>query len=121
LSEPYAAPGIERVYYSLNLMFIDEKAAGMSRDAVVKALKAEGVDVAAYQWKLLNTYPMFAESQWWRHMPVLPDPASIPGCDEANRTAINLPYFTSDQPELIEQYGNAFEKVWANRESIGKA
>ncbi len=121
LVEPYAAPGIDRVYYSLNLMFIDEKAAGMSREAAVNALKAEGVDVAAYQWKLLNTYPMFAESQWWRHMPVLPDPASIPGCDEANRTAINLPYFTSDQPELIEQYGNAFEKVWANRESIGKA
>ena len=40
------------------------------------------------------------------------------GCDEANRKAIQLPYFTSEQPELIEQYVAAFEKVWAHRDSL---
>lgn len=120
LTEQYAAPGIQRVYYSKNLMFIDEKQAGMTREAAVKALQAEGVDVSVFEWKLLHKYPIFSESQWWRHMPVLPDPQRIPGCDEANRKAIQVAYFTSDQPELIEQYGNAFEKVWAHRERIGK-
>jgi dTDP-4-amino-4,6-dideoxygalactose transaminase len=112
---------MKRVYYSKNIMFIDEKKAGMSRAAAVKALKAEGVDVAEYSWTLLNTYPVFSEEKWWRHMPVLPAPDSVPGCDEVNRTAILAPYFTSDQPELAEQYVKAFEKVWAHREEIGKA
>jgi dTDP-4-amino-4,6-dideoxygalactose transaminase len=121
LSEQYARPDMQRVYYSKNLMFIDEKAAGMSRKSVVEALAAEGVDVSEYSWKLLHTYPVFQEEKWWRHMPVLPDPDSVPGCDEANRTAISLPYFTSEQPELIDQYIVAFEKVWAHRDKLSKA
>lgn len=120
LTEQYVAPGVDRVFYAKNIMFIDEKKAGMSRTAAVKALKAEGVDVSEYNWTLLHTYPVFSETQWWRHMPVLPEPDSIPGCEEVNRTAVLMPYFTSDQPELVEQYVKAFEKVWAHRESIGK-
>ncbi|HNR33381.1 MAG TPA: DegT/DnrJ/EryC1/StrS family aminotransferase [Candidatus Hydrogenedentes bacterium] len=120
LSEQYARPDMQRVCYSSNLMFIDEQAAGMSRAAAVKALQAEGVDVGEYSWTLLHTYPIFSESQWWRHMPVLPVPDSVPGCDEANRKAIRLPYFTSEQPELVDQYIAAFEKVWAHRDAIGR-
>ncbi len=116
LSEQYVRPDTTRVFYSKNLMFIDEAKAGASRSALVKALQAEGVDVAEYGWKLLHTYPIFAEDKWWRHMPVLTD--KVPGCDEANKQAIALPYFTSDQPELIEQYAAAFEKVWAHRDSL---
>jgi dTDP-4-amino-4,6-dideoxygalactose transaminase len=119
LSEQYAAPNMDRVCYSRNLMFIDEKVAGMSRSKVVEALKAEGVDVATYSWTLLHDYPMFSESEWWRYMPVLPKAGSTLGCDEVNRTAISLAYFTSDQPELTEQYAAAFEKVWAHRDKIG--
>lgn len=119
LDEPYARPDIQRVYYSKNLMFIDEAKAGMSREAAVKALQAEGVDVSSYAWTLLHTYPIFSETKWWRHMPVLPE--TVPGCDEANRKAIQLPYFTSEQPELVEQYVAAFEKVWAHRNALGKA
>ena len=121
LTEQYARPGTERVYYSKNIMFIDEKKAGMSRAAAVKALQAEGVEAIEYGWTLVHSFAMFSEPQWWRHQPVLPAPDSLPGCDEVNRTGILLPYFTSDQPELIEQYGNAFEKVWAHRDAIGKA
>jgi hypothetical protein len=68
---------------------------------------------------MLHEYPIFAESQWWRHMPVLPNPDSIPGALEANRTAIQVAYFTSSQSELIDQYGAAFEKVWAHRKELG--
>ncbi|MBP8132183.1 MAG: DegT/DnrJ/EryC1/StrS family aminotransferase [Candidatus Hydrogenedentes bacterium] len=121
LTEQYARPDMQRVYYAANLMFIDEKKVGMSRETAVKALQAEGVDVGEYSWTLLHTYPIFSEEKWWRHMPVLPAPDSVPGCDEANRTAIRLPYWTSEQPELVDQYAAAFEKVWAHRDALGKA
>lgn len=116
LSAQYVRPDMERVFYSKNLMFIDEKRAGAPIGALIKALKAEGVGVAKYNWTLLHTYPIFSESQWWRHMPVLPD--KVPGCDEANKQVISLPVFTSEHPELVEQYAKAFEKVWAHRGSL---
>ena len=119
LTAQYEGPDIHRVFYSRNFLFLDEKQAGMPRDKVVEALKAEGVDVAAYSWTLLHTYPIFKEEKWWRHMPVLPE--SVPACDEINRKTLSLPYFTSAQPELVEQYAAAFEKVWAHRDSLGKA
>ena len=40
--------------------------------------------------------------------------------EQANRTAVALPYFTSAVPELVDQYANAFEKVWAQRNQLGK-
>ncbi len=116
LSAQYTRPDIDRVHYSKNLMLIDEAEAGMSREAAVKALQAEGVSVSNFTWTLLHTYPIFSESKWWRHMPTLPE--SVPGCDEANRKAIQLPYWTSDQPDLLEQYVAAFEKVWAHRAEL---
>jgi dTDP-4-amino-4,6-dideoxygalactose transaminase len=118
VTEQYARPDSQRVYYNKNIIFIDEKKAGMSRAAVVKALVAEGVDAAEYTWKCLNTYPVFQEEKWWRHMPVLPKEGTMPGCDEANRTAVILPLWTSEQPDLVQQYGNAFEKVWAHKDQI---
>jgi perosamine synthetase len=121
LTEQYAGPGIDRVYYSKNFLFIDEKKAGMSRSTVVKALQAEGVDVAEYSLKLQHTYPFYREKKWWSHLPVLPKEGSLPGCEEANRKAIQVALFTSDKPELNEQYAKAFEKVWAHRKELGKA
>ena len=116
LTAQYVRSGIDRVYYSKNLFFIDEAQAGFSREKAVEALQAEGVDVSVYTWTLLHTYPLMSESKYWRHMPVLPD--AVPGCDQANRQAIQLPYWTSDQPELVEQYAAAFEKVWANKKKL---
>ncbi|MCX8063928.1 MAG: DegT/DnrJ/EryC1/StrS family aminotransferase [Candidatus Hydrogenedentes bacterium] len=118
LTAQYVRPDAERVYYSRNLLFIDEAKAGASRSAIVKALKAEGVDIVEYQWTLLHTYPIFSESQWWEYMPVLPKEGTPKGCDEANKTTISLPYFTTEQPELVEQYIHAFEKVWAHIDEL---
>jgi len=120
LSPQYVRPDMTRVYYFSNMMFLDESEAGMSRASAVEALKAEGADVNEFTWTLLHTYPVFSETEWWRHMPVLPEPGTVPGCDEANLKAIVLPYFTSEQPELVEQYAQAFEKVWAHRDMLGK-
>jgi dTDP-4-amino-4,6-dideoxygalactose transaminase len=115
LAEQRTRPDAERLYYSTNMLFLDEGKAGVSRAEVVKALQAEGVRASAYSYRLQHKCPLYHEAQWWDHLPVIPD---LPGCEEANRTAISLPYFTTLVPELVEQYARAFEKVWAHRTEL---
>jgi len=116
--QTYNRPDMERLYYAANMLFIDEKEAGMSRAAAVKALQAEGVRARAYSYRLQHKCPLYSEPQWWHHPPVIPE---LPGCEQSNSTAISLPYFTSQVPDLVEQYAKAFEKVWAHRKELGKA
>jgi dTDP-4-amino-4,6-dideoxygalactose transaminase len=116
LSAPICRSDCQRVYYSGSHLFIDPAKAGMSRDACVKALQAEGVPINGYGWALLHKYVMFREEKWWPHLPILPD--KVPGCDEANQTAMFMPLLTSDSPELVDQYVKAFEKVWAHRKEL---
>jgi perosamine synthetase len=116
LFAPDVRPECQRVHYSRNLMFLDPAKAGMSREACVKALVAEGVDIVPFGWGCLHEFTVFKEAKWWHHLPAVPD--KMPGCHEANRTAISLPYFTSEQPEVVDQYVKAFEKVWAHRKEL---
>jgi len=44
----------------------------------------------------------------------------LPGSEKANATAISLPYFTKEVPELVEQYIAAFQKVWANKDEVAR-
>ncbi|NQV33850.1 MAG: DegT/DnrJ/EryC1/StrS family aminotransferase [Phycisphaeraceae bacterium] len=106
---------MKRIYYSWNMLFINEKEAGMSRNNCVKALAAEGVRTSAFSYRLQHKCPLYAESEWWHHKPVIPE---LPGSEQANVTAIPLPYFTSEVPELVTQYVKAFEKVWAHRKEL---
>jgi dTDP-4-amino-4,6-dideoxygalactose transaminase len=117
LYEQKTRPDCDRIYYSSNKLFLDEKQAGMTRDACVKALQAEGVRASGSPYPLQHKMPLYSEAQWWHHPPVIPE---LPGSEEANATGISLPYFTSDQPELAEQYVLAFEKVWAHRKQLAK-
>jgi len=109
---------MQRLYYAWNMLFIDEKEAGMTRAAAVKALRAEGVHTSEFSYLLQHKCDLYREAAWWHHLPVIPE---LPGSEQANATAIPLPYFTSDVPELVEQYARAFEKVWAHREELGRA
>jgi dTDP-4-amino-4,6-dideoxygalactose transaminase len=43
--EPHCRPDQKRVYYHRNMLLIDFKKLGFSRDALIKALRVEGVDV----------------------------------------------------------------------------
>lgn len=106
---------VERLHYAWNMLFIDEAEAGMTRDKAVEALRAEGVRADALHYTLQHTLPLYAEEQWWHHKPVIPD---LPGSVKANATCIALPYFTSEVPELVDQYIKAFEKVWAHRKEL---
>ena len=117
LFEQAARPDMQRIYYASNMLFIDEALAGMSRAACVMALAAEGVRASASSYPLQHKMPLYAEAKWWHHAPAIPE---LPGSEQANRTAISLPMFTSDVPELVDQYAKAFEKVWAHRKELGK-
>ena len=108
---------MQRLYYASNMLFIDESEAGMSRAACVKALQAEGVRAHASSYLLQHKCPLYQDPQWWHHLPTLPE---LPGSEQANKTAIALPYFTSQMPEVMDQYVKAFEKVWAKRSDLAK-
>jgi dTDP-4-amino-4,6-dideoxygalactose transaminase len=118
LYEQAARPDMKRIYYAENMFFIDEAEAGMSRQACVRALQAEGVRARAHTYTLQHKLPLYSEAAWWHHQPTIPE---LPGSEQANRTAIALPLFTSDVPELVDQYARAFEKVWAHRKELGKS
>ena len=115
LEQTYNRPDMKRLHYSWNMLFIDEKKAGMSRAAAVKALQAEGVNTSNFSYTLQHKLPIYSEAQWWHHKPLIPE---LPGSEKANQWALPLPYFTSDQPDLCDQYVKAFEKVWAHRDKL---
>jgi dTDP-4-amino-4,6-dideoxygalactose transaminase len=118
LSEPVCRPDQERVYYSTNMLFLDEAKAGMSRAAVVKALAAEGVSIGAGDYPENHKCKIYSEPQWWHHP--IDVPKVLLGCQEVNARALNVGLFHQNVPELVEQYAKAFEKVWAHREAVAK-
>ncbi|NLY01923.1 MAG: aminotransferase class I/II-fold pyridoxal phosphate-dependent enzyme [Rhodopirellula sp.] len=113
--QSYGRKDMDRLYYAQNMLFINEKEAGMSRAACVKALQAEGVSASAYSYRLQHKCPLYSDAQWWHHAPTIPE---LPGSEAANAGNIGLPYFTTEVPELVDQYAKAFEKVWAHRKEI---
>lgn len=119
ISEPTLPTGVKRVYWRWNILFLDPAKAGMSRDAAIKALKAEGVAAGPLNYSTSHRDTAFNEPEWWHHAPVIPD--RLPGLEEALKTGISLPRFTKPVPELIDQYVASFEKVWAHRAELGKA
>jgi perosamine synthetase len=116
LYEQQNRPDVDRVYYASNRFLLNETEAGMSRDACVKALKAEGVAAGAAGAQFLCKNPIFHEAEWWHHLPVMAD--RFPGAEEVDKRGISLPFFTKEVPELNEQYIKAFEKVWAHRKEL---
>jgi dTDP-4-amino-4,6-dideoxygalactose transaminase len=115
LSEPPTRPEMKRIYYAVNALFLNEAKAGVSRAALTKALQAEGVRARAYSYPLQHKFALYREKEWWHHPPHIPE---LPGSEQANRTTVALPYFTSAVPELVDQYAKAFEKVWAHRRQL---
>jgi len=103
-------PDAVRVYYEQNLLHLDEAKAGFSRQAMLKALNAEGVRAKAGQYMQQHKQRIYSEAKWWHHAPVIPT-GDLPGCAQLNRTSFHLPLFHEDAPEVIDQYATAFEKV----------
>jgi dTDP-4-amino-4,6-dideoxygalactose transaminase len=120
LSEPYIGPVMKRVYYAINMLLLDEKKAGFTRDQARKALEAEGVKFGGFAsgYPEQHKFHIYSEAKWWHHP--IKVPATLPGTAKVNRTALHLPLFYEDQPDLDDQYVKAFEKVWANKEAVAK-
>jgi perosamine synthetase len=120
LAEPWVRPDMRRVYYAINQLFLDEQKAGFNRAQLTKALAAEGVRFGGFSggYPEQHKFRLYAEAKWWHHP--ISIPASLPGTEQVNRTALHLPLFYADQPDLMDQYGRAFEKVWAHRAEVAK-
>lgn len=120
LNEPWIRPDMERVYYAINMLLLDEKKAGLTRNQVMKALQAEGVRFGGFAtgYPEQHKFHMYSETKWWHHP--INIPSSLPGTEQVNRTALHLPLFYEDAPELDEQYVKAFEKVWARKGDVAK-
>jgi dTDP-4-amino-4,6-dideoxygalactose transaminase len=120
LSEPWIRPDIKRVYYAINMLLLDEKKAGFTRNQVMKALQAEGVKFGGFAggYPEQHKFHLYSEAKWWHHP--IKVPAVLPGTAQVNATALHLPLFYEDVPELDEQYVKAFEKVWANKDNVAK-
>jgi perosamine synthetase len=119
VTEPHCRSDQKRVYYHRNMLLMDFKKLGFSRDALVKALKAEGVDVNFWDYPEQHKLKIYSEAKWWHHAPVIPP--SMPGNAYINANHIFLPLFYKEAPELIGQYVSAFEKIWAHRAELAKA
>ena len=120
LSEPWIRSDMKRVYYAINMLLLDEKKAGFTRNQAMKALQAEGVKFGGFAtgYPEQHKFKLYSETRWWPHP--INVPATLPGCEKVNRTALHLPLFYEDAPELEDQYVKAFEKVWARKTEIAK-
>jgi len=119
LFEPRCRKDQQRVYYNGNMLFIDAKKAGMSRDAILAALKAEGVRATMWDYPEQHKLKIYSEAKWWHHQPAIPQ--QMPGNAHVNGNHIFLPLLYGEAPELIDQTAHAFEKVWAHRGELSKA
>jgi dTDP-4-amino-4,6-dideoxygalactose transaminase len=119
ITEPLCRIDQKRVYYHRNMLFVDFKKLGFSRDALVKALKAEGVDANFWDYPEQHKLKIYSEEKWWHHPPAIP--AAMPGNAYVNANHIFLPIFYEEAPEEIGQYVSAFQKVWSHKKAQAQA
>ena len=119
LSRQHCRPDAKRVYWASQILFLDKSKTGAGKDALVKALQAEGVRIQHCVYEEQHKYALYSEAKWWHHPPEIP--RDLPGTTQVNRTAVRLPLFYEEAPELLEQYAKAFEKVWAHRSQLGRS
>ncbi|HKW99441.1 MAG TPA: DegT/DnrJ/EryC1/StrS family aminotransferase [Bryobacteraceae bacterium] len=119
LREPRCRADQKRAYYYANMLLLDSAKTGFARDALVKALRAEGVRVSVWDYPEQHRLKIYSEAKWWHHAPAIPP--SMPGNKEVNSTHIFLPLMHGEAQELIDQYVRAFEKIWSHRAEVAAA
>jgi len=116
-------------YYTLSLNF-DEDGAGVSRNTVLEALAAEGVEVGAYvpspipSWERLRTAGYRGPKTIWtrplRAAGVKYRSLELPGCEEKVRRAVDMDWnYIRRTPGRMRALANVFEKIEANLDALG--
>lgn len=126
----FLAPAeVERVYFEF-LVAHDEEVTGVPTPVLVEALQAEGALVQAPRYPLLHRQPVFTEGEWARIARLRPaadralpafGPADLPRTESGNEKLVKLPSFPSADRALLEQYGDAFEKVLSHADALPRA
>jgi dTDP-4-amino-4,6-dideoxygalactose transaminase len=116
ITEPFERPDQHRAYYGWNILFLDFKQAGFTREKLIKALLAEGVTARFWDYPEQHKLKIYSEAKWWHHLPEIP--ATMPGTDYVNANHFMLPLFYGEASELNQQYAKAFQKVWAHRKEL---
>lgn len=120
---------IERQYFMFMIENRKERT-GLSTEQLVKALRAEGCQVAPNRYPLLHQQPVFTEDVFidmarLRHVPreSLPvyKPDALPRTQAGNQRLVLMPLFHRADRSVIDQYAKAFEKVIGAAEEIGRA
>jgi dTDP-4-amino-4,6-dideoxygalactose transaminase len=132
---PHVPAGLTSIWHKYRLRF-DPGALGWNgaatelRDRLVQALRAEGVEACLWQVVPLPAYPAFRrELRPWRVADAGEelrawDPGEYPAASELLEQSLVLgseshPLFVQE-PELMQHYAAAFEKVLANLEAIAE-
>ncbi len=113
-------PEVERVYFEFLIRYRQE-ATGLPIGDLVRALRAEGVQVDRPRYPLLHQQPLFTEGYWARVARLGPgtevrayDPRALPRTEAGNGTLLKLPSFPQASKRLLDQYAMAFEKTLAH-------
>ena len=124
----FLPPGhVQRVYFEY-LVRPDFASIGLSMNAFIEALNAEGCAAALPRYPLLHQQPFFTEGAFLDVMrpdglrTSVPDYSSVslPATERANGEMMKLPSFPWASKELLDQYLFAFEKVVKNAGDIAR-
>jgi perosamine synthetase len=116
ITEPLVRPDQKRVYYYMNILFMNFKRLGFTREKLIKALAAEGVLARFWDYPEQHKQKIYSEAKWWHHTPTIPE--SLPGNEYVNANHIMLPLFYGEASEVNEQHAKAFQKIWAHQKEL---
>jgi len=64
LRDPRCRPDQRRAYYYGNMLLVDSAKTGFSRDALLKALRAEGVRASMWDYPEQHRLKIYSEAKW---------------------------------------------------------
>lgn len=108
--EPFPVPShLKRVYYQFEVVY-NEKATGVPKDRILKALVAEGAQVVNERYPLQHRQEVYRRPEFWTRLPALP--AALPVSETLHESIIQIPIFGTCEERIVDQYIRAFQKVW---------
>ncbi len=117
-------PHIKRVYFEFVIRFNPDRIP-LPMPSLLKALQSEGCHISMPRYPLIHQQPFFTEGHF-RSILRLPPEISPPNYSaenleatcQGNRSLIKLPSFPNSGKELLDQYIEAFKKVFVHAEAI---